>query len=102
MNLGCDQPPGNITYHASEGPGAGAVSSYVGRIFKANRDINAGDELFLDYGNQYLDDRSPDMDFVPRSSDFEMAAGVVKSISAEIGLDDISGNKSGIPRARVG
>jgi hypothetical protein len=95
LNLGWDHPPGNLTYDSTpEGPGLGAVSEYVGRTFTAERDIDAGDELFLDYGEQYLEDRSPDMDFVPRRADFEMAAGIIKSLSFEIGLDDEGKNKT--------
>ncbi len=88
LNLSLENPPvDSLTYPTSQGPGLGAVSDYIGRGFVAERDIVAGDELFLDYSEQYLDDRSPEMDFVPRRTDFEMAAGIMQSLYSEIGLN---------------
>ena len=80
QNLGWEHPK-NITYAStSQGPGVGAYSEYTGRAFTAALKINAGDELFLDYTEEYLDARSPDMDFVPRRADFEMAAKIIENI----------------------
>ena len=88
LNLGLENPPvDSLTYPTSQGPGLGAVSDYIGRRFVAEKDIMAGDELFLDYSEQYLDDRSPEMDLVPRRTDFEMAAAIMQSLYSEFGLD---------------
>ena len=62
-------------------PGAGAFSYHGGRIIQASVDIEAGDELFLNYG---LDDQE-DADFsghwfeyVPRSADFELGGSIME------------------------
>eukprot|EP00557_Chaetoceros_sp_GSL56_P000860 CAMPEP_0176500726 /NCGR_PEP_ID=MMETSP0200_2-20121128/13742_1 /TAXON_ID=947934 /ORGANISM="Chaetoceros sp., Strain GSL56" /LENGTH=770 /DNA_ID=CAMNT_0017899487 /DNA_START=430 /DNA_END=2742 /DNA_ORIENTATION=- len=61
----------------------GAYSDYVGRSFFTIADIQAGDELFLDYGEQYLNDRSPYMDRIPRSLDYEMAGQIVEQVTKD-------------------
>jgi hypothetical protein len=89
VNLGAKLSE-RVTYHEEEegkegvgvGVGVGAFSDYVGRSFFAMTDIEAGEELFLDYGEQYLNDRSPSMDDIPRSFDYEMAGEIVQQIVA--------------------
>jgi hypothetical protein len=78
----------NATFSTAEensksGPGVGAYSEYVGRSFFAMEDIEEGDELFLDYGEQFLNDRSPLMDDIPRSFDYEMAGRIIENILKE-------------------
>ena len=66
-------------------PGAGAISYHNGRAFEATRDIEAGEELFDDYGDDWLDKRPGTYaDFVPRSEDFSKAAAVLRKI--ELGM----------------
>ena len=55
-------------------PMAGAFSYYTGQMFVAERDISAGEELFANYGEEWLDARSGGgTDSVPRKADFEKA-----------------------------
>ena len=53
-------------------PGAGAFSYHGGRRIVANTDIEAGDELFLDYGLDYRNDdyQGHWFEHVPRSRDY--------------------------------
>lgn len=39
-------------------PGAGAFTDYVGRVYRTNRAISAGDELFVDYGQHWYVSRT--------------------------------------------
>lgn len=74
---------GPVLHDHAGSMGEGAYSDYVGRSFFAITDIEAGDELFLDYGEQYLNDRSPSMDGIPRSLDYEMAGEIVEQVTKE-------------------
>jgi hypothetical protein len=67
-------------------PGAGAFSYYKGKIFSAGRDIAAGEELFLDYGEDWFDDGSSDWDFVPRSADFQRDGAKLQQLAKELKL----------------
>ena len=82
-NLGFVLP--NITYddNLEQHEGSGAFSYHRGREFIALRDIEAGEELFLDYGDRFLDSRKT-LSNVPRKSDFEAAAKLVKSIKRDL------------------
>ncbi len=56
-------------------PGAGAFSYHTGHDFHSTTHISAGDEIFCDYGENWLDRRSGTFaDSVPRYDDFEIAA----------------------------
>ncbi len=66
-----------------ENPGAGAISYHMGRNFQATRDIQAGEELFDDYGDTWLDYRPGTYaDFVPRPQDYETAVSVLEQLQA--------------------
>ena len=74
-----DDPPYDDTFITTTGnPGAGAFSYHNGRSGVAMKDIEAGDEIFLDYG---LD---PDSDYyewfqhVPKWDDFEDAGYILE------------------------
>ena len=54
-------------------PGAGAFSYYMGRNSIATRDIEAGEEIFLDYPSDYMDWISEKYG-IPKTSDYEEAA----------------------------
>jgi hypothetical protein len=63
-------------------PGAGAISYHVGRYFKASRDIEAGEELFDDYGENWLDSRPGGYaDLVPREEDYDKGASIMKKLN---------------------
>mmetsp|Transcript_26636 Transcript_26636/g.30489 ORF Transcript_26636/g.30489 Transcript_26636/m.30489 type:complete len:617 (+) Transcript_26636:206-2056(+) len=63
-------------------PGAGAFSYHAGHLFTAVRDIEAGEELFADYGEEWLDSREETFaDYVPRQDDFRKAATIVNKIT---------------------
>lgn len=64
-------------------PGAGAYSEYKGKMFSANRDIEAGEELFLNYGESYLDAYS-ELANVARSSDYRTAAQMLIQFKDEL------------------
>jgi hypothetical protein len=61
---------------STSNPGAGASSYYTGKNFFADREIEAGEELFLDYGEHWLDDRS-DFQHVPRYADYIHAGEIL-------------------------
>jgi hypothetical protein len=66
----------NITIKRNEN--SGGFSYHSGRTFVSSRNIEAGEELFIYYGNQFLDAR-PSLDLVPRRQDFFDAAAIVSS-----------------------
>jgi len=74
-------------------PGAGAFSYYGGHHFKASRNIDAGEEIFADYGQGWLDGREGTFaDNVPREDDFNKAGSILgiirKLTNSETTLDD--------------
>ena len=101
------------TFSETSGPGAGAYSLHPGRIFKAAKEIQQGEELFLNYGENYLNVRKH-LDYVPRAADYEMAGKLIEKLLEELGkpyhsaLNSISNstsNKSSsfpINRDRIG
>eukprot|EP00521_Asterionellopsis_glacialis_P011499 CAMPEP_0195303720 /NCGR_PEP_ID=MMETSP0707-20130614/33249_1 /TAXON_ID=33640 /ORGANISM="Asterionellopsis glacialis, Strain CCMP134" /LENGTH=609 /DNA_ID=CAMNT_0040367347 /DNA_START=239 /DNA_END=2068 /DNA_ORIENTATION=- len=57
-------------------PGAGASTYYAGKNFGVTRSVEAGDELFLNYGEGFLDSK-PSFSYVPRQRDYEMAGNIL-------------------------
>jgi hypothetical protein len=80
-------------------PGCGAYSYHTGRTFYAARDIEAGEELFLDYGETYLEARSY-LDHVPRKQDFlqagEILSNIVHSLDIENYRNEDKSNRSSL------
>ena len=76
-----------MTPRASGSPGMGAYSYYIGSLFYATKNISAGDEIFTNYGEGYLDDR-PIGQFIPREEDFAKAVEVVRKV--EENMKDMS------------
>jgi len=74
--------PMRIVYDDSmvsrDDPGAGAFS-YHERIFEAQRNIEAGEEIFSHYGEQWLVDNG--YDFIPRSKDYHKAYRIVEELT---------------------
>lgn len=62
-------------------PTTGSFSNYNGQVFFANRNLKPGEEIFADYGSDWLDTREGySADAVPREVDFETAASIVKQL----------------------
>ncbi len=62
--------------------GAGAVSYYRGHQFYATRNIEAGEELFADYGEEWLTSRGEPFEGVARRDDY-LKAGEIVSLLLE-------------------
>lgn len=56
---------------------AGSFTYYDGHQFYASKNIEAGEELFVDYGEEWLDERADKMSQVPRSYDFHTASRIM-------------------------
>jgi hypothetical protein len=65
-------------------PGAGAFSYYPGKNSFANKRVQAWRELFLNYGENWLDKRSKDFDFVARSSDYLEAGRIISEMRQQL------------------
>jgi len=61
-----------------EDPGAGAFSYYKGHTFISTRGIEAGEEIFVDYGEEWLDTRGESFDLVSRNADYLKAGRIVR------------------------
>ena len=65
--INCDLPLVNVVdtwtkidgagMHRSKDPGVGAFTPYYDRKSKATRTIRAGEELYIDYGENYFETR---------------------------------------------
>ena len=65
----------------SGSPGIGATSLHGGWQFKTIRKISAGEEIFTNYGEEWLETRNAEFaDSVPRKTDYFAAAGALKAI----------------------
>jgi hypothetical protein len=63
-----------------EDSGAGAISYYRGHQFMSTRDIRAGEELFADYGEEWLTSRGEPFERVARSDDYSKAGKIVATL----------------------
>ena len=62
-------------------PGAGAFSYYEGQTFLATRGIRAGEEIFTNYGETWLETREGTFaDKIPRKVDYVKAAKMVSRL----------------------
>ncbi len=83
-----------MTSRASGSPGVGAYSYHSGYMFKSTRDIKAGEELFANYGEEWLDGRGTSKGFnrIPRKTDFDDAGKILKTtIDGLEGPDELNG-----------
>lgn len=62
---------------SSQSPGVGAFTPYHDRAFEATRDIPAGQELFVNYGENYFSSRTK-YSSVPLSKDYEEADSIIR------------------------
>ena len=81
------EPP-QITHDLVVGrdPGAGASSNYHNVRFIASQDIEAGEELFVKYGDGWFEQRE-DLGMVPLSTDFVRADALVNRFVRLVGED---------------
>lgn len=56
---------------------AGSFTYYNGHQFYANKNIEAGEELFADYGEEWLEERAETLGNVPRAHDFYVASKIM-------------------------
>jgi len=64
----------------------------MGQMFVAERNIKAGEELFANYGEDWLDNRKgSDSDFIPRRADFEKAGNIMMQFFRELNSDGDKG-----------
>ncbi len=68
-----------ITPRNQGSPGIGAYSYHGGVKFIATRDIEAGEEIFADYGEEWLEER-PYLKSIPRHVDYVQAAEVIAKL----------------------
>lgn len=69
---------------------AGSFTYFDGHQFSANKNINAGEEIFADYGEEWLDVREQMMKQVPRSIDYRNAAKIISRVFGDWNLDNIT------------
>jgi hypothetical protein len=81
----------SITPRASSSPGIGAYSYHSGYLFRATRDIEAGEEIFANYGPNWLKDRG--LHF-PNENDFDAAGEII--LKALNGLSDTNELNDGV------
>lgn len=80
-------------------PTAGSFSYHEGFLFAATQDIQAGEELFVNYGESWMETRSGTyVDLIPRKSDY-VAAGkimhrLIEPIAEQIGDTSAEGKSS--------
>jgi len=77
-----DVPYDDTLVESTANPGAGAFSYHGGRTIVSSTDIEAGDELFLDYGLDYSEDDEfygHWFENVPRSVDFEGGGIIIEN-----------------------
>ncbi len=67
-------------------PGAGAVSYYMGRNTLAYEDIDAGEEIFLAYPEEYMNHISEKYN-IPKRSDYDDAGYIVSKLYKSHGND---------------
>jgi hypothetical protein len=62
-------------------PSAGSFSYHTGFYYKATRKIKAGEELFANYGEKWLDYREGTYaDLVPREEEFETGGEILHKL----------------------
>jgi hypothetical protein len=70
--------------HRSKNPGAGAVTAYSSFRHVMTKSIPAGREIFISYGDSYLESRPEIFEHVPRKPDFEQANLLLERFAAYI------------------
>mmetsp|Transcript_10744 Transcript_10744/g.31801 ORF Transcript_10744/g.31801 Transcript_10744/m.31801 type:complete len:703 (-) Transcript_10744:22-2130(-) len=78
--------------HRATDPGAGAFSPFYDAKFGATRDIPAGSELFIDYGEQYFGNGRKHMLDVPLAQHFDKADQILQRfwVDTERGYADLT------------
>jgi len=74
------------SFDRTKSSGAGSFSTYTGKDIYADRDIVAGEELFLNYGESYFDE-APEPEIykdVPREADYYDASSYLMKFKEEL------------------
>ena len=74
----------------SGSPGIGASSLHDGEQYQTTREISAGEEVFVHYGEKWLNVRSA-YDAVARKADYEKAAEVLNDIAKSNDDNQVNG-----------
>jgi SET domain len=87
--INCDLPLVNVMdtwskidgggLHRAKDPGAGAFTPYYDRKSRATRSLQAGEELFIDYGENYFKTRASVYGLMPMHADYKEANTFVKT-----------------------
>lgn len=72
----------NAGLHRSRDPGAGAFSPYHNRTATAKTKIEAGQELFVDYGENYFQTRAEELGPVPLRDDLGRGSKLLKGFES--------------------
>lgn len=68
--------------HRSKDPGVGAFTYWHNLTLIATRDIYAGEELFIFYGQEYFDSREDHIGIIPRKKDYNRANQFVQELQS--------------------
>jgi len=79
----------NLAYHRSSDPGVGAFSSFHNLAYKVAKNIPAGMELFVEYGDEWFSGREEKFGPLPLSYHFQEADGIVKKFWKTVKDDDL-------------
>jgi hypothetical protein len=81
------QPPGTVAdLHRGRDPGAGGSTLYHDIHFVAQQEIEAGAEIFVQYGDSWFEDRD-DLGAVPLSGDYRRAKTVLTNFLKQVDGD---------------
>jgi hypothetical protein len=64
--------------HRSKSPGAGASTPFHDRTSQAARPMQAGEEIFVDYGHDYFTTRQETLGYIPLDQDVQRADRLLK------------------------
>lgn len=79
VNMGMNDATYKPLLDRTKDPGAGAFSDYRDYSFKSQHKLEAGDEIFISYGESWFDHR-PYLTGVPRSINYKGANSIVASV----------------------
>mmetsp|Transcript_14027 Transcript_14027/g.20053 ORF Transcript_14027/g.20053 Transcript_14027/m.20053 type:complete len:1073 (-) Transcript_14027:239-3457(-) len=81
--------------HRSKDPGTGASTTFSNIQFYAKSNIFAGEELFVEYGDEWFADRIESFGPIPLSDDFQRANLILDSFRQHIGSLNSSDSDNG-------
>ena len=81
MGYDAETQMSNAGYHRRKDPGVGAFTPYHGRYGYATKDIQAGEELFTDYGKNYFIYQEETFGKIPLYDDYPQADALLRNYS---------------------